>query len=307
MARDLLTRRPVTNRIEWRHLLAPVAAIIFIASPAAFAQTPSDPSSGDPPTPTAAVESASVASTDDDDAVLRPLEPDFTLINLPTTLPLPAHKGNFHLTHRFNGNLRNRDFGDNASSLFGLDEGATIGFEYRFGLAKHVEVAASRTNFARTIELSGKYDAFHQSASTPVGFSAVVSVEGVNNFQEQYAQAVGASISRGFLNRVQLYAVPMWVHNSAAATGTTRNTAFLGLGGLVRVGSTVYLAGEVSPRVAGYVIGDAEYGFSLEKRVGGHVFALTFTNSQGTTFAQLSRGGFPVSLYLGFNLSRKFF
>src|SRR5262245_32857737 len=76
----------------------------------------------------------------DDDAVLRPLEPDFTLVNLPTTLPLPRFKGNFRLTHRFNGNLRNGDFGDQASSLFGIDQGATIGFEYRFGLAKHVEL-----------------------------------------------------------------------------------------------------------------------------------------------------------------------
>ena len=42
---------------------------------------------------------------DDDDAKLRPLEPDYTLVNLPTTLPLPRHAGNFHLTHRFNENL----------------------------------------------------------------------------------------------------------------------------------------------------------------------------------------------------------
>jgi Membrane bound beta barrel domain (DUF5777) len=64
----------------------------------------------------------------------------------------------------------------------------------------------------------------------------------------------------------------------------------------------------VSPRLAGYVEGQAEYGFGLSMRVGGHVFDLTFTNTnQGTTFAQLATGGFPDSLYLGFNLSRKFF
>jgi hypothetical protein len=64
---------------------------------------------------------------------------------------------------------------------------------------------------------------------------------------------------------------------------------------------------EVTPRVSGYVIGDAEYGFGISKRVGGHVFDLTFTNGPGTTFAQLARGGFPGSLFLGFNLARKFF
>jgi hypothetical protein len=295
----------VTNHNRWLRRLvsfAAVSLVTLVSSHSVFAQAPSDP----PPSP-APTGSATTSPDNDDDAVLRPLEPDFTLINLPTTLPLPVHKGNFHLTHRFNGNLRNGDFKTNASNLFGLDEGATIGFEYRFGLLKHVELVASRTNFARTIQLMSKFDAFHQNASTPVGFSAVVSVEGVNNFQDQYAQAVGASISRGLVGRVEVYAVPVWVHNSAASTGVMRDTGFVGLGSLVRVGSTVYLTGEVSPRIGGYVIGKAEYGFALEKRVGGHVFALTFTNAQGTTFSQLSRGGFPVTLYLGFNLSRKFF
>src|SRR5215831_18842855 len=84
---------------------------------------------------------------DDDDAKLRPAEPDFTLINLPTTLPLPVHGGNFHLTHRFAGNLRQGSFSDNASSLFGLDRGAFIGLEYRFGVVKHLEAAVYRTSF----------------------------------------------------------------------------------------------------------------------------------------------------------------
>lgn len=240
--------------------------------------------------------------------MLRPLQPDFTLINLPTTLPLPLHKSNFRLTHRFNGNLRLGDFGSQAGNLFGLDEGATIGFEYRFAVARHIEVAAYRTTFNRTTQLYGKYDAFHQSARTPIGFSTILAVEGVNNFREQYAPAIGASISRDVANVMALYAVPMWVHNSAAATGVIRETVMVGLGGSVRVRPTVFLVAEVTPRVGGYVISDPEYGFGISKRIGGHVFDLTFTNTtQGTTFAQMARGGFPNSLYLGFNLARKFF
>jgi hypothetical protein len=288
----------VTIRIGWRHVCVSVAAA-FLLSASALADPPSNSSA-----PAAA---QAAAAAPDDDAELRPLEPDYTLINLPTTLPLPVYKGDFHLTHRFNGNLRRGDFSDNAASLFGIDEGATVGFEYRFGVARHVQAAAYRTNFNRTVELSGKYDAWHQTATRPVGFSAVLSVEGVNNFRDQYAPALGASISRGFFEKVELYAVPMWVHNSAASTGVKRNTGFIGVGGHVRVLSTVYVAAEVLPRIGGYIIGDPAYGFGVEKRVGGHVFVLTFTNAQGTTFAQLARGGFPESLYLGFNLSRKFF
>jgi hypothetical protein len=257
-----------------------------------------------PAAPTTTLQSAD----SDDDAALRPLQPDFTLINLPTTLPLPLHKGNFRLTHRFNGNLRGGTFGDEASSLFGIDEGATVGFEYRFAVVRHVEAAAYRTVFDRTIQLYGKYDAFHQSASMPLGFSALVSVEGTNNFREHHAPAIGASISREIANVAAVYAVPMWVHNSAAATGETRDTGMIGIGASVRVLPTLYVIGEVTPRIAGYVIGDAEYGFGVSARVGGHVFDLTFTNTtQGTTFAQIARGGFPSSLYLGFNLARKFY
>lgn len=286
----------------YRRVCALLAALALIGTGTALAQTSAPVSSSSAPP-----QHADTPSTDDDDSALRPLEPDFTLVNLPTTLPLPTHKSNFHLTHRFNGNLRAGTFGDNASSLFGLDEGATIGFEYRYAIARHIEAAAYRTNFNRTIQLSGKYDAFHQTSSKPVGVSAVVSVEGVNNFRAQYAPALGVSVSRTIGGFVALYAVPVWVHNSAASTGITRDTGFVGLGGRLRVRPTVYVSAEVSPRLAGYVIGDPEYGFALEKRVGGHTFGLTFTNTPATTFAQLARGGFPVSLYLGFNLSRKFF
>ena len=80
-----------------------------------------------------------------DDAVLQPAEPDYRVVNLPTTLRLPRYKSNFELTHRFNGNLRRGDFGDQTSTLFGLDEGAVIGFEYRFAPIRHVELAVYRT------------------------------------------------------------------------------------------------------------------------------------------------------------------
>jgi hypothetical protein len=302
-----LLHEVAVTRIAYRLTLM-LCALTFICAPAhaQVAGDATDPPAATVPPPAAAV--SQTAADDDDDAVLRPLEPDFTLINLPTTLPLPLHKGNFRLTHRFNGDLRRGDFGDQASSLFGIDEGATIGFEYRVAVVKHVEAAAYRTNFDRTIQFYGKYDAFHQHAAMPLGFSALVSIEGTNNFRQQYAPAIGASISRDVANIVAVYAVPMWVHNTAAGTGVTRDTGMVGLGANLRLRPTLFLTGEVTPRVAGYVIGDAEYGFGISKRVGGHVFDLTFTNTtQGTTFAQLARGGFPGSLFFGFNIARKFF
>ena len=259
------------------------------------------------PAAAAASTAAAAQAPADDDGALDLAEPDFTLVNIPTTLRLPLHKGDFHLTHRFNGNLRQGSFGQQASELFGLDRGATIGFEYRFGIARHLEAAVYRSSFDRTIQLSGKYDAIHQNAVSPVSVSGLVSVEGPDNFQERFAPALGAVVSRAIQQRVALYAAPIWVHHSAAAIGVDRDTFYLGLGGRVRLGSSTYLVGEVTPRAAGYAPGDAEYGFGIEKRYGGHVFQLTFANTFGTTWGQLARGGAPESLYLGFNLTRKFF
>jgi Membrane bound beta barrel domain (DUF5777) len=259
---------------------------------------------------------SSTAQQADDAGALDLAEPDFTVVNIPTTLRLPVHKGNFRLTHRFNGNLRSGSFADQLSSLFGIDQGATIGFEYRFGVMRNLQAAVYRSSFDRTIQFYGKYDWVHQSASGAQGtsvlsklvsISGLASIEGSNNFQERYIPSFGAVVSREIKDRVALYAVPMWVHNSAAILDIDRDTFYVGLGGRARVRPTVYITGEFSPRAAGYAPGQVEYGFGAEIRVGAHVFQATFTNTSGTTFGQIARGGNPDALYFGFNLSRKFF
>ena len=251
--------------------------------------------------------SSSQASEPDDDRTFHPAEPDFRLVNLPTTLRLPLHALNFGLTHRFNGNLRNGGFGHQLDNLFGLDEGASMGFDLRYGLLPHVEVGMFRTNIDKDIQFYGKWDAVHQHAGTPLSMSAVFSVEGSNNFRIRREPGIGVIVSRAFAERVALYAMPMWVHNTAAEAGSQQDTTFVGLGARALLGHRTYLVAEVSPRVSGYTPGDPEYGFGIEKRVGGHDFQLNFTNTQATTFGQVARGGFPNTLYLGFNLARKFF
>jgi hypothetical protein len=293
-----------------RFATAPALLLVFFATlfTPAHAQSPSTPSL--PPTASTASASSTAAQdidADDDDSKLRPLEPDFSTVNLPTTLPLPVHKGNFHLTHRFDRNLRNDSFGTQLSTLFGLDEGATIQLEYRFGVMKHLEAIVSRTNVERIMQFAAKYDAFHQSASRPVGLSALASVEGADNFRERHAPALGVVVSRTLGNLAAVYATPVWAHNTLPVPGITQNTFYVGLGARVRVRPSLFAVGEVSPRVSGYAPGDAAYAFAVEKRVGAHVFSLTFANSAATTYGQLARGGNPGGLYLGFNLARKFF
>lgn len=247
------------------------------------------------------------ASISSDDAAPQPTEPDFTLINLPTTLRLPKYKSNFRLTHRFNGNLRDGTFGKQASNLFGLDNGAAIGFEYRFAIAKHVQLAAYRTNIGRETQFYAKFDPMAQSTSMPVSLSGLVSVEGANNFRKERVPALGAVVSRKVGEIAAVYATPVWVHHSAIGSGLDRETVFLGIGGRAHVRPAMYLVAEVSPRLGGYAPGPPEFSMGLEGRVGGHVFQVNLSNTQGTTFLQTARGGFTNNLFLGFNLARKFY
>jgi hypothetical protein len=290
--------------ITYRSLVFSAAALFTVLTSAATAQ---EAQSTSEPSRNEATRQSVVTATDDDDTALVLAEPDFRVLNLPSTLRLPVHGSNFQLTHRFNGNLQRGSLGGNAGNLFGLDQGAAVGFEYRFGIARHLQAAVYRTAIDKTFQFYGKYDAVRQDDSIPVSLSALVSVEGADNFQERYSPALGVAVSRIVADRLAVYATPVWVHNTAALLNIDRDTFFVGIGGRVRVSSTVYVVGEVAPRAGGYSPDKPAYGFAIEKRAGGHLFQLNFNNGQGTTFGQLARGGFPDSLYLGFNLARKFF
>jgi hypothetical protein len=284
-------------------VLSAAALLTVLTSAAAAQEAQSTPD----PSPSRPAFQSDVTAGDNDDAELVLAEPDFRVLNLPSTLRLPRHGSSFQLTHRFNGNLRQGSFNGNAGNLFGLDQGAAVGFEYRFGIARHLQAAVYRTAIDKTFQFYGKYDAVRQDDSIPVSFSALLSVEGADNFQERYSPALGVVVSRMVADRLAVYATPVWVHNTAATVNIDRDTVFVGVGGRLRVSATVYLVGEVAPRVSGYRPDKAAYGFAIEKRAGGHLFQLNVNNGQGTTFGQLARGGFSDSLYLGFNLARKFF
>ena len=158
--------------------------------------------------------------------------------------------------------------------------------------------------------MQAKYDPIHPVSGKPFGLSAIVSVEGVNNFDQNFQPALGFSVSRTLGRLAAVYVDPFWVHNSAgidASTVGTRNTGFIGVGGRLRVMVGVFIVAEASPRVGGYRPGEPLYAFGIEKRYGGHVFQLNFGNSiGGATYGEIARGGAP-SLFMGFNLERKFF
>ena len=246
----------------------------------------------------------------DRDLDLNPLQPDFVVITLPTTLRVPRFKSAFRVTHRFGRPLGAGDLGDLAGDLFGLDSGAQIGLEYRFGLMRGLQAGIHRTS-NKTIEFFGQYNVLQQSGSSPVGLGVLASVDGTNNFRDSYSPAFGVAVSRTLGSRGAVYAEPIWVNNSNPgpdALVDDNDTFMIGLAARIRVRPTVYVVGEIIPRVAGYDPGVTHGTFGIEKRTGGHTFQLNFSNGFATTMGQLARGGFTNDdWYLGFHISRKFF
>jgi Membrane bound beta barrel domain (DUF5777) len=258
-----------------------------------------------------------LAQEDDPDRDLQLSQPDFTIINLPTTLRVPRHKGVFRLTHRFARPLGQGDFSDLLSDFFGLDNGAQIGLEYRFGIMRGTQIGIYRTS-NRTIQFFAQHSTFQQGDNGLFDLDIVATIEGTENFgastpegsSTSYTPTVGVVLSREMGSYGALYFEPIWVNNSnplPSELTDDNDTFLLGFGGRIRIRPTVYVVGEIIPRI-GYDPDVTYASFGIEKRAGGHVFQLNFSNGFGTTMGQVARGGTDTDdWYIGFNISRKFF
>ena len=258
-----------------------------------------------------------LAQEDDPDRDLQLSQPDFTIVNLPTTLRVPRHKGAFRLTHRFARPLGQGAFSDLLADFFGLDTGAQIGLEYRFGIMRGTQIGIYRTS-NRTIQFFAQHSSFQQGDNGLFDLDIVATIEGTENFgastpegsSTSYSPSVGVVLSREMGSHGALYFEPIWVNNSnpsPSELADDNDTFLLGLGARIRIRPTVYLVGEIIPRI-GYDPDVTHATFGIEKRAGGHVFQFNFSNGIGTTMAQLSRGGTDTDdWYIGFNISRKFF
>jgi uncharacterized beta barrel domain-containing protein DUF5777 len=250
----------------------------------------------------------------------NPAIPDFTSINLPTTLRLPRHKLAFRVTHRFARPLGEGDFGDLAGDFFGFDSGAQIGLELRFGLFAGTQLGVYRTS-DRTIQLFAQQDLLQQGPR-PIGLAAFATFEGIDNLEVERSPGIALVASRTFGERAAVYVIPGWVGNTNLLDeeGDANNSFIVGLAGRLRLGEVYAIAGEVVPRIGGHQHQDTQIGFAFERRAGGHNFQINFGNALGSTLAQVARGGGAVhhehgdhggeegrQWYIGFNLSRKFY
>jgi hypothetical protein len=243
------------------------------------------------------------------DRAVDPSQPDFTLIGLPTTLRMPKYASAFRVTHRFTRSLSQGNFGDLLADGFGTDGGAQIGLEYRFGILSGTQIGVNRTS-DKTIQFFGQHQLWRQAGKMPVGIDAIVTVEGRDNFQQNYSPAVGAVVSRRLGAYGAIYAQPIWINNTNSLPSEVvddNDTVIVGVGGRFRVRPKLYVVAEAAPRF-GYDPGITYASFAIEMRAGGHSFQINVSNGFGTTMAQMARGGYDSDdWYLGFNITRKFF
>lgn len=269
-------------------------ALLALAAAPLLAQTPAP---------------APAPATSNPDSRLDPLQPDFTLAALPTTLRMPVYKTGFRVTHRFSRSLGRGDFGDLLNDFFGFDSGAQIGLELRYGLLPGTQIGVHRTS-TRDIQIFGQQSVLQQKADGhPVGLDVIATLEGANNMKGAKSSAIGVLVSRKVGKIAALYVEPMFVANSNVIDiDPDNNTTMIGLGARVRIRPATYLVGEVTPRVSGYKPGPHQASVAIEMRSGGHTFQINFSNGFGTTMAPVARGGTSYDdWYIGFNIARKFY
>ncbi len=197
-------------------------------------------------------------------------EIELNLVNLPTTLSLRRHRSYFRLTHRFARDLRRGDFGQLAEDLFSLDNGAIIGLEYRFGITSDLQAGVHRSLLSKTIQVFGRYDAWKQGDKLPgrqfpsSHRSRARTTCRKTSARHSWPPSRARSITGWCCtHRPASSATPTPPTSSRDTTITscrewstntriTINTAFIGLGGRARIRPSVFIAGEYTPRIAGY-------------------------------------------------------
>src|SRR5688500_8951499 len=169
-------------------LLLALFIVAAVARPVA-AQAPAEP----PPAANTAANTTD-AQAADPERDPNDSQPAFYVATLNTNLRLPQGKWNFRLTHRFTTPLGQGDFGDLAGRLFGLDGGALVGLDLKYGLLPGFDIGVYRTSFDRTIQFQGRYNVI-RDANGPFGASLVANVDGTDNFTDEYSPGLAILLS----------------------------------------------------------------------------------------------------------------
>lgn len=253
---------------------------------------------------------------------------DYRIVNVPTPKRVPHKALNLYFTHRFQQPVRQDDIPIRTEfgGLFGLDSFSVSSFGLTYGITDRFYASAYRSpicqeGLCRTIELGLGYHLLDEAGRSPISLAAYASIEGNDNFTEEFNYNLQAMVGRSVTKFVNLFFSPA-VHFNSNGQGRFnprlgeffplgpeaerfelgQHTGSFGMGVNARIRPTVSLLFDYTPRV-GFKLGrvDAEFdrnftrierfrneseaaiGFGIEKRIGRHAFSLTFSNTQTTT------------------------
>ena len=234
-----------------------------------------------------------------------------------------------------------------SKDLLGLDSSSVSAFGVTWGITDRLYANVYRSplcqpGLCKTIELGLGYHLLSEAGRSPIALSAYASVEGDYNFTERYTWNFQAMLGRSVTKYVNLFFSPAAHINanggdrfkeflsSQPLIGTLKlgeHSGSFGFGINAQVLPTTSLLFECTPRVGfkmgqitpvfdttiGQITGfknksEAEIGFGIEKRIGRHVFSLTFSNTQATTTARYNSSNLalpPSKFSIGFNLFRR--
>jgi uncharacterized beta barrel domain-containing protein DUF5777/cupredoxin-like protein len=234
-----------------------------------------------------------------------------------------------------------------SKDLLGLDSSSVSSFGVTYGITDRLYANVYRSplcqpGLCKTIELGFGYHFLDEAGRSPIALSAYSSIEGDYNFTERFTYNFQAMIGRSVTKHVNVFFSPAAHINSnggdrfkeflssqplATRLRLGQHSGSFGFGVNGRIRPTVSLLFEYTPRVGfklgqitadfdpttGQITGfrnksEAAIGFGIEKRIGRHVFSLTFSNNQATTTARYnsSNQALPPSKFsIGFNLFRR--
>jgi hypothetical protein len=274
---------------------------------------------------------------------------DFRIVNVPTPRSVPKGSWNLTFTHRFTEKID--PIKQSAKDLFGLDSFGVASFGVTYGFTDKLYGSVYRsplcqTGICRTIEIGLGYNWLSNDKDHPIALATYASIEGNDNFTEEYTYNLQAKLAGRVGKRVYLFFAPAVHINSngqrrfdprpsdffppapiADTFRLPRHGASFGFGGEVMITPNVvalvdfaqrtgFKLGRVRPIFdpAFHIIGftndsHPSFGFGVQRNIGKHAFALTFSNTQTTTTSRYNSSNlflWPKHLTLGFNLTRRF-
>ena len=248
---------------------------------------------------TAPTESSATLMAIDDDGVLNLAEPDFVVVNLPSAHAAAAVQEQFPA----DASVCRQP----AKRLVQSTGGQPVRDRSRRGHRVRVPIRGRRSMrrrrsidrvSTRRFSCTASTTRCNNDGSMPVSISALASIEGTNNFKEKYAPCgwrggfttvrhAGRRLRHADLgdNTAASLEAIAHDHDGDAQTESSEATQRASRHDLRRAGRACAIRclsicrRRSRVRVQGYAPDEPGYGVSIEKRVGAHMFSLTFTNT----------------------------